>query len=280
MNLNARVIINSDEKTYEDFCNKMKREQNDSREWLPREYDRWIYPVSLRDKIGTQGDMEPFFGDTVVFKVDCDTKKKLEKMQCLLHERLEKILAKKLSSEHLHMTLHDLNNSKGKTNELSDNMKQNKEKCRELFEQIIQYIEDFPEYSKIRMKPTMLYPSVNISVVMGLIPSTEKDYNILMNLYNSFNDIVDLKRILRPHITLSYFKPYDLSKEEKRELYNVLKSLDPSCADLEIEFDLKDLAYQTFENMDFYEDIMQVKNKDLGIRVKEKESSRGNFYPC
>lgn len=257
IDLNKDTQMKGQDWTFNKYTETLNNEQIGSLNYLDSPDIVWNIPESLTHKVFEDGVLKPFFGDTTVFEL---TKKEVSKISPLI-DKLESIrdfLAEPLDSDHLHLTLHDLSNSPIEGT-VDTEMSVNHAKISKLFPRIKKYIEENPEYRKIKMVSTNAFPCLNISILLGFAPKTEKDFKALINLYNLFDDVVYIDHWLRPHVTLSYFKPKVLDKDQIGQLSTVLKEI--NSHKVEIELDILELVYQRFYDMNQYETIFTLKEK-------------------
>ena len=255
MDLTIPVRLKNDPVDFEDYCNTIEKEQVSSISWMTAPDARWNVPDSLKAKVDKEGKLRPFFGDTIVIPNEEADISRLGKFKDELHNLVGELCAFPLIPEHFHITLHDLTSGTGREN-LTDKMENNSEKCRQIFKTIAEYLHKNDDQAKIRLTSTYAYPSCNISVVLGFAPKTDKDYRIIMNLYNLFDDVVYLSYWLRMHLTLAYFKPFEFFRGQMLRLMNALNSLNHNR--IEIELDLWKMAYQRFDDMNDYKTIFSL----------------------
>ena len=96
---------------------------------------------------------------------------------------------------------------------------------------------------------------VNTSLVLGLIPETEEDFNKLIMLYDKFESVIVLPYPFTPHITLGYFSYENHKEEDIKKLYELLKKLNKRTIHFSIS--TNDLFYQKFTNMNNYESLFK-----------------------
>ena len=97
---------------------------------------------------------------------------------------------------------------------------------------------------------------VNTSLVLGLYPADEEEYEKLMKLYSLFDEVKELGYPLTPHITLAYYNVNGFSVESARKLEKVIADL--SECELEVVLDVKELYYQKFRSMNDYINIFSM----------------------
>ena len=253
INFKKSVEMKGESWDFARYTKTMREEQRGAREYLDSQSIIWNIPASLTKKVLPSGKLLPFFGDTTVFTLNDSQVQKVS----VLSDRLEKtlpFLATPLDRKQLHMTLHDLSNDPV-LNNVQAAMNRNQEQVSEIFLQLKKYLTLHPEDRYITMKVNGIYPCLNISILLGLEPATEADFKRLINLYNLFDEIVYLNYWLRPHITLGYFLPKELSKSEINLLSSTLKDI--GTPNVTLTFDILELTYQHFYDMNDYRDIIK-----------------------
>lgn len=201
---------------------------------------------SIAQKVGKDNKYKDFYGDTIVFDLDNDTKEKVAKYVERLYQSAPACFCEKLDTGTFHMTLHDLSNSPV----LQD-------MSAEVFENELRVIEKSSEIlkqQKIQMKTSYVFNMVDISLVLGLYPASEEDYNKLMELYYLFDDVKKLGYPLTPHITLAYYNINGFDADSARKLEKVIRELNQN--EFEIVLDMKNLYYQKFISMNQYANVI------------------------
>lgn len=192
----------------------------------------------LREKVGPEGDLLPFPGNTVVFLLDEDTKMALQAVQARLHDRCGQMLAQPLEISTFHMTLHDLANGDllPKRREMAAQAKIALDEIR---------VEALPP---IPMKATWTFNMVSTSIVLGLEPDGEAAWAQLDRLYERFQQIRPLSYALTPHITMAYFRPgvYEDTAPLRQAVGPV---------DLRVDLDMAKLVLQDFDHMNAYRTV-------------------------
>ena len=209
----------------------------------------WEIPDALQKKVDLDGSLLPFFGDTTVFELSSQQVAEVGELIALL-EPISENLATPLDRQQLHMTLHDLNNSSS-PEEIATPIAKSKHQVIIIMKLLKEYLKDNPDHRYINMVSTRAYPSSNIAVLLGLIPKSELDFQLLIKLYNIFDSAVYLDYWLRPHITLAYFKPRELRQVEIAGLRSCLDQINQR--EVEIKLDILELAYQHFDHMNQYQ---------------------------
>ena len=205
--------------------------------------------ASLCKKVDKNNSFKNFYGDTVVFNLDDATKKKLSVIVNRLYSEVPECFCERLVSDTFHLTLHDLSNSP------------DLEKVAvEVFENELNVIKKSKQVSvqKIKMKSKYIFNMVNTSLVLGLYPVNEKEYNKLMELYYLFDDVKKLNYPLTPHITLAYYNVNGFDVDSADKLKNIVRELNENDSDFEIDLDVRQLFYQKFTSMNEYINIINL----------------------
>lgn len=257
MDLFKPVYLKGKPMSFSDYVNTIEKEQHSSLDYLKSQDFSWHIPESLKMKINHNGSFNPFFGDTLTMSVDSIAIETLDRIKNRLNIEYFRLFSEPLNPSDFHITLHDLTSSTN-MEDIKDKIDNNKRKCIESFREISDYLKRYPESSSLTVISRMVYPSCNISIVSGFLPKTEYDYCIMMNLYNCFEEIVHLNYWLRPHVTLAYFRPYDLRGMQAADLCNTLIS--SSNIGIEMKLNIWDLAYQRFCDMNNYETLFTLRD--------------------
>lgn len=207
---------------------------------------------ALALKVKEDNTFADFYGDTVVFNLDEGTKEKIHDYVKRIRECATECFCEELDSHTYHMTLHDLSNSPQLWH-ISD----------EVFRNEIKLIECLKEKKvipqMIRMQTKCVFNMVHASLVLGLYPVDEKEYEKLMNLYKIVDDVKQLNYPLTPHITLAYYNRYGFNVDSAKKLEAVIRELNEKDS-FEIVLDTKNLYYQKFTSMNQYTDIVCLEN--------------------
>jgi 2'-5' RNA ligase len=163
-----------------------------------------------------------------------------------VYEAASGCFAERLDNQTLHMTLHDLSNSKSLC-DVKDAMKENLSKIRDR-------LDEFQE-CRIRMKTNCIFNMVNTSLVMGLVPVDENEHNKLMRLWNIIDGVKKSPYPLTPHITLGYYNVHGFSAEDIRRLEKIVSELNRR-GKIYITLDTEKLFYQRFKSMNKYENVL------------------------
>jgi hypothetical protein len=166
-----------------------ENEQSSSVNYLKSADFKWHIPDSLTNKVDLNGSLKPYFGDTVVIKFDDRDISTFSIFQDRLFSSLPDLFSDSLEPAQFHITLHDLKSGPERSS-LDTVMEENRIKCEKIFKEVAYYFKDHPEQLKVTLKPAFLYPCCNISMVFGFTPLSDRDFRIIMNLYNLFDNVV------------------------------------------------------------------------------------------
>lgn len=201
---------------------------------------------NLINKINYDGKMAEFIGNTVVFNITDDIKDSIYNIQNKLYTECKDILAKPLSKETFHITLHDLISGKPSV-EINNKI----ESIQKLALKLVNDISNIK--FNIKLQSTFLFNMVNTSMVIGFEPFDDKSCKELMKYYEMFQSIVNLNYPLTPHVTVAYFKPSE-EKIDKNWIYKIQEVIDFVKKQEKIEVTLTNemLEYQLFSDMNNY----------------------------
>ncbi len=202
---------------------------------------------SVSDKAENDGRFKSFYGDTVVFNLDTKTKEALNGCIDFLYENAGDCFCRRLEPHTLHMTLHDLSSSP-----CLESIAQ------ELFSNELNMLTLKNRFSKtkIRMKSKFIFNMVSTSIVVGLYPADENEYEKLMQIYNAIDFFRPLPYPFTPHITLAYFSPEGFSREKAERLEKAVTELNQKS--FQFTLDTKNLYYQKFTDMNSYFNIINL----------------------
>ncbi|MDP4145673.1 MAG: ligT like phosphoesterase [Bacillota bacterium] len=230
------------------FKNRIYSFQQDS---LPNDGRELEVNLKIKDKVDKNGELKQFYGDTVVFELDENEKSKLLNLQDILYNKCKEYFAVRLPKSTFHMTLHDFNSSVNCI-DLSSKMKETEVSISKIFKDL----SELQENTMIKMKSTYAFNMVNTSIVLGLEPVNEYEYDKLMFLYNRFEQVKKLDYPLTPHITLAYYKDKNVNLENIEKLKEAIKEINSieTCLNLSLE----NLCYEHFVSMSNYQTIFYV----------------------
>jgi len=209
---------------------------------------------SLSQKVDRINRFRAFFGDTIVFNLDEVAKKKVTGIVDKIYDIAPECFCEKLVPNTFHMTLHDLSNSpvfEDITVEVSQNERNVVNKSKQVCMQ------------KIKMRSKYIFNMVNTSLVLGLYPVNEREYNKLMELYYLFDDVKKLDYPFTPHITLAYYNINGFDMEAARKLESIIYELNAN--EIEIELDTKELFYQKFVSMNEYTNVVKLVQNYMSV---------------
>lgn len=204
---------------------------------------------SVAHKVNADNTFKNFYGDTVVFALDDSTKTKLTEYTDLLYRTVPQCFCERLIPHTFHVTLHDLSNSPSLRDVAEEVF------CNEL--KIMQIKSDLEKLkpAKIKLKSTYIFNMVNTSLVLGLSPATENDYNAIMALYSVIDGVKKLPYPFTPHITLAYYNANGFDANSAKSLENIVNMLNEK---INMELSLTDLYYQKFTSMNNYVDVVNL----------------------
>lgn len=199
----------------------------------------------LREKVGPDGSLLPFFGNTMIYDLPDKAKVAIAHMQTLLHHRAADCLAQPLPAESLHMTLHDLLNG---TDELAlrEGMARTGEEARRELAAI--RAEGLPA---VHLTSVCAFNMVNGSVALGFAPDTEADCATIMALHRRFQRVVALNYPLTPHVTLAYYRPGVYGPETVADLRRALEEI-RELPKVHLALTAEALYYRVFRDMQRY----------------------------
>lgn len=242
IDLDAAVRIHDEARTHEEYCATVRAESERAVSWLTRPDATWDVPDGLKLKVGENGTLLPYPGDTVVLPLDSPSIVACRRTQRALRARLGDTLAEPLRPGTFHVTLHDLTHG---PQVAPSRLEENAARCRERFARLARALDADPGLARVTLVPTRVYPSVNVSLVLGLLPATDRDFRTLMNAYGLFDDVVRLSYWPRLHVTLDYLLPRPVDPAR------VFASL-PTPPAAPIVVDMRQLSYQRFKDMNDY----------------------------
>ena len=199
--------------------------------------------ANLLKKVDASGKLLPFYGNTVVFLLDDESKRALKAFQDKLYAVAPEMLAEPLPEESFHLTAHDLVNDAKNTPEL-------RTKMAEAAAKTLPFVRDVLPKKPIQMKATWAFNMVGVSVVVGWEPADEESYAALDKLYTTLEKVVPLGYALCPHVTLAYFRPGVYEQEAVDRLRAALLPVDWT-----LTLKPENLVLQNFESMSDYKTV-------------------------
>ncbi|MBR4110763.1 MAG: ligT like phosphoesterase [Clostridia bacterium] len=235
--------------SYEGFDNFMHRILSFQKPDFHFGVERFVPSGSIPGKVREDRSFSTFVGDTVVFNLS-EVQKKIifERYIKPLYEAVPHCFAEMLQEHTLHMTLHDLNASAVCDYDVTESMFETEV----LMARLIEALKVKPQ--TISMITTCAFNMVNTSLVLGLRPATEDDYEKLMDLYCHVDKIRSLPYPFTPHITLAYFNREGFGIEEIRRIEHLLTYLNKVC--FEVPLSTESLVYQKFISMNDYFNVL------------------------
>lgn len=227
--------------TLQEFHARVDGFQRDS---LPHEGWFATKPL-LTEKVALDGELRPFFGNTMIFDLPADVQLQIARMQLRLHHRCGWMLAEPLAPHTLHMTLHDLLNGVDAA-QLAEPVRRTGEAAQALLRALRE-----EQRPAIRLTSTLAFNMTGGSVALGFAPDTEADCAAIMGMHARFQQVVALNYPLTPHVTLSYFRPGSYGPEEVAQLADALREIN-AMEKVRITVDAECLHYYTFEDMNTY----------------------------
>lgn len=204
---------------------------------------------SVAHKVNADNTFKDFYGDTVVFDSDDDTKAELTEYVDLLYGTSPQCFCDRLIPHTFHVTLHDLSNSPT-LSEIAEQTFFNELKIMQIKSELKKL-----NPAKIKLKSTYVFNMVNTSLVLGLSPATESDYNAIMKLYSMIDGVKKLPYPFTPHITLAYYNANGFDENAAKILENIVNKIN---AKIDMDISLTDLYYQKFTSMNDYVDVVNL----------------------
>lgn len=213
-----------------------------------------VVNLGVADKVNFDGSIKEFYGDTVVFELSESEKKLISMLQDILYSNCNKYLSERLPISTLHMTLHDLNNNSN-YKVIEDTIIKGRNKMNNIFHRL----SNINQQEAIKMKKSYVFNLVNTSIVLGLEPIDDDNYNRLIYLYNKFEEVKKLDYPLTPHITLAYFRNKDIDYVGIEILKRTIEEMNKYK--LEINLELKNLSYKYFYSMIEYKKVLNISSR-------------------
>lgn len=200
--------------------------------------------AGLSLKVGPEGSMAPFGGNTVVFPLPEAVKREIARMQDRLYRTCAPVLAEPLTVSSFHITLHDLLSGK-----LSQELRARMDAVRDLAAARVRRITETRE--TVRLHSTALFNMVNTSMVLGFAPADEESCGKLMAYYELLQEAVRLDYPLTPHVTVAYFRPGTVSAEWVKRLQEAVDEVG-KWETIAVELPAESVEYQCFSDMNHY----------------------------
>lgn len=200
----------------------------------------------MLEKVNADNGFRPFYGDTTVFDLDDETKRKAAVIQDVLYSRTPACFCKRLAPSSMHVTLHDLDASVSR-DEVLPAMKRNEAALRNKSAAM-----PVPAQT-IRMRTHFISDSVKKSLVLNVLPESPEEWAKLAALYEWVDGVRPLGRKLYPHITLAYYNHGGFSAESLAKLKQTVLELNQTG--FAFTLDTAKLYYQHFTDMNSYQNI-------------------------
>lgn len=196
----------------------------------------------LVEKVAEDGSLKPFWGNTVVFDLDAQTKEQLARIQKRLYEAAGQMLAEELTAETFHTTLHDLVNGPGSFPVENGDLDRAAAGARSLIRQ-------WRGQEPLQMRGTWTFNMDHTSICLGLEPVGDS-WQRLADMYDQLQKVVCLNYSLCPHITLAYFKPGIYTPD----VWQALR--DQMCHEpISVTLSMENLLLKTFTDMNHYRTV-------------------------
>ncbi len=206
----------------------------------------WLNP-NVKRKLNENNMFRPFYGDTTVFDLSDYVKSVLNSMVDYLYENAGECFAQRIKTSSLHITLHDLSNSRNLA-KIGEEMFRN-----ELTLLKFVHSKKLQAYT-IEFETNYIINMVGTSLVLTVKPVSKADYDKLMNLYSIVDCAKTLPYPLTPHITLAYFNVNGFGAESSERLCNAVNYLNKKNSfEITVSTDL--LYYEKFTDMNSYHRI-------------------------
>lgn len=203
---------------------------------------------SVKQKITSDRDFKPFYGDTIVFDLSDEDKRKVFYFVDRLYESIPDCFSKKLYEKTMHLTLHDLINSPN-LESIHSQMTANHSAIRGIIDR------ERISYDTIKMRSNYIINMMNTSVVMCFFPIDEIEYEKIIRLYSMVDEVFSLPYPFIPHVTLAYFNPNGFDESLAQRLTDCVNSLNKHSVDITLTTDK--LVYQRFSSMNSYMNFLR-----------------------
>jgi len=216
--------------------------------------ERFYLNAGVANKVGADRELLPFYGDTVIFDLDDDSKRWLKEVQDILYAYCDRytLLAKKLTMESFHITLHDLTwRLPENAGELLDQLKDREQRVNILLEA---FRAQYPD--GVRVKATSLMNMMGTSAVLAFEPAAEEDCAALMDMYERLHAVIPIAHKLTPHVTIGYYRPDEngYGADVTQALQDAIDLVNARYRDKEIVLSVRHphLRYSCFTDMNTY----------------------------
>lgn len=212
--------------------------------WEPLPREDFVTSPGCAQKVGKDGRLLPFYGNTTIFDLHSEDILWLKDLQDRLYAACGDLLGERLRPETFHITLHDLLYGSDWRAMEADVLGVN-ERANVLVADIRR---DFPWGVQVRAR--RMINMVGSSVVLVFEPVDEDNCWPLMQMYEHLQHAVPLGHKLTPHVTLAYFRPGKIDREATERLQHVF---DSAAADGHVlHLSVQKLNVCTFTDMNHY----------------------------
>lgn len=101
-----------------------------------------------------------------------------------------------------------------------------------------------------------VFNMIGRSLVLGLYPTNEAEYNKLVQLYCLIDNVQTIPYPLTPHITLAYYNIDGFTYESIRRLCDVVNRMNATPIDITLSTEQR--IYQHFYSMNDYRNILRL----------------------
>lgn len=215
----------------------------------------WNVSEGLSAKITPDGRMNAFFGATTVIPLGERDREKYRLLQEELFAAIPGMLVP-IELSTFHVTVHALANVYSAGPDPADvrrNIAAYEDVVREAFAAI------GADYAGEVVRLRTLGVSTNSRDVVSvkLVPSAERDYRVLTDLFDRLETVYPLRKPYVPHVSLGYFQLRVYGPDEIGRLYDTLERLN-GRPQPNIELSVDDLAYQYHEHMNDFRNVFTV----------------------
>lgn len=220
----------------------------------------WRVSESLGKKVTPDGQLKHFYGATTVIGLNEQDIETCGLIQERLISEVPHMLIP-LNKDTFHVTVHALSNEYTvPEGEIQTEINRLEDKVAEEFTAIEQ------AYGGQVIRLRSLGPSTNGNDVVSIkfLPSTEKDFEVLYDLFTRFERIYPLERPYIPHVSLGYFKLETYNPSDVDKLYQSLEDL-AALSDFEVTMDVNKLVYQIHHDMNDFRDQFFVESYNQTI---------------
>ena len=220
---------------------------------IKRVPEKWQVAGNLVRKVSKDGFLQPFYGYTSIFDLnDSDCAKCRERYDSFMEKAGELVIPLPASS--FHLTLHTFwnQNNSGSVEEVDRRMAVSTPEIIETMEVVRnECSEDI-----IRMVSPGISTTWTDVVSMKFIPYSQHDYDILSSLFERMERICPLGQPYVPHISFSYFKVKEYSKEEIERIADAIKSTNARYGEACVTLNINSLRFCVHSDMTGYETAM------------------------